>query len=470
MALMLALIVPLALALAAPMQAACCYFSAKDRDVDQPGQKAFITWEPDQKAETFTVQPKFQGNALDFGMVIPTPGRPKLDEMPRDFFRHLALYTVLLPLPEKIVDPVEAYEMSRRRRHYKSKMMEGKSALALTSAPGRHGVTVLESGVVGSLDYKIIEAEKADGLYAWLKENAYTYSGDEGTLKHYIDQKWIFTVMKIDTKQMKKGPDGAFLGEITPTRFSFASEKLVYPLRITQISVKKDTEALFYVQAPTQVDLKNNWSWAWSYRIMWLTSGTVCLSQKQMTEAERQELDERTQHLEKIRQEIPEFDTTKLEWAAQLTDKQLAVLDRPAELYGQGGFPDLPAEAKPATLDSIRTEFRARFEAAHLAASVPADFLKNYLERLNRFTPELGALESVPGTDGHTDYYFMPARTAPENELAALSQLKGHLKAGRFITKFRKKFLKHEMDLDLELVPTTGAPVEYQRILPQSPP
>src|SRR5216683_6662289 len=74
---------------------ACCYFAAKDKDVQQPGQKAFITWDPDKKLESFTVQPKFEGNAKDFGMVIPTPGKPRLDEMPRDFFKEMAVYTIL---------------------------------------------------------------------------------------------------------------------------------------------------------------------------------------------------------------------------------------------------------------------------------------------------------------------------------------------------------------------------------------
>src|ERR1700749_4474090 len=74
---------------------ACCYFSAKNADILQPAQKAFLTWDPDEKIETFTVQPKFEGNALDFGMVIPTPTQPKLHEMPRDFFKHLAVYTIM---------------------------------------------------------------------------------------------------------------------------------------------------------------------------------------------------------------------------------------------------------------------------------------------------------------------------------------------------------------------------------------
>ena len=87
----------LALGLWTPISAhgACCYFSAKDADILQPAQKAFLTWDPVEKVESFTVQPKFEGNAADFGMVIPTPARPKLDEMPRDFFKELAVYSIL---------------------------------------------------------------------------------------------------------------------------------------------------------------------------------------------------------------------------------------------------------------------------------------------------------------------------------------------------------------------------------------
>src|SRR5437763_2563466 len=91
---LLALAVTLAL-LPSRANAACCYFSAQNADILQPAQKVFITWDPVKQMESFTVQPKFEGNALDFGMVIPTPTQPKLHEMPRDFFKHLAVYSIL---------------------------------------------------------------------------------------------------------------------------------------------------------------------------------------------------------------------------------------------------------------------------------------------------------------------------------------------------------------------------------------
>src|SRR5438874_3868497 len=146
--------------------------------------------------------------------------------------------------------------------------------------PRRPEVKVVETGVVGSLEYKIVEAGRADDLYAWLKDNKYSFSGDEATLDYYVKKKWLFTVMKIDTMQMKKNPDGSFAGEVTPTRFQFASEQLIYPLKITQLSVKDKTEALFYVQTSYKVDLPGDLTYQYQWIPMlqnargWYNKGT----------------------------------------------------------------------------------------------------------------------------------------------------------------------------------------------------
>src|SRR3979490_431959 len=114
----------------AGVRAACCYFSAKNADILQPAQKVFITWDPSEKIETFTVQPKFEGNALDFGMVIPTPTQPKLHEMPRDFFKHLAIYTIMKrrESPQSKLMPMErlrlAGAMNRARDGARREMLE----------------------------------------------------------------------------------------------------------------------------------------------------------------------------------------------------------------------------------------------------------------------------------------------------------------------------------------------------------
>src|SRR5262249_35470631 len=176
-----------------PVDSACCYFSAKDKDILQPAQQAFLTWDPQEQVESFAVQPKFAANTLDFGMVIPTPSRPRLDEMPRDFFKELAVFTILkkreypesklLPRPPSEAASLGGINLGR--------------GMARTGAKG--SVRVLEAGVVGTLDYKIIVADQADDLFSWLKQHRYNYAGDEVTLDFYIQKRWFFTVMKIDT-------------------------------------------------------------------------------------------------------------------------------------------------------------------------------------------------------------------------------------------------------------------------------
>lgn len=318
---MLVLAVPLIWAMMgiAPPEAesACCYFSAKDKDVLQPAQKAFITWDPVEKVETFTVQPKFEGNAADFGMVIPTPSRPKLDEMPRDFFKTLAIFTILEPMDISKYKPPIAFRNSVRPR-------------GAASQP-KSTVKVLEAGIVGTLDYKIIQAERADDLYSWLKDNRYSYAGDEATLDHYIKKAWFFTVMKIDPMQTKKRADGSYEGEVTPTRFAFASEKLVYPLKITQISVKDKTEALFYVQAPQKMDLPGEFSHQFTWVPMWSQATGFALTGKLSEEEVRWQrhvkprVQEYLQRVQNLRQNQREPAT--LEWAKKITDGDIAVLE-----------------------------------------------------------------------------------------------------------------------------------------------
>jgi hypothetical protein len=300
-------------------KSACCYFAAKDKDVLQPAQKAFITWDAVKKVESFTVQPKFEGNAADFGMVVPTPSQPKLAEMPREFFKELAVFTILEPM-----------DLSKYKRF---RVMQSARVMIVESS-----VRVLEAGIVGSLDYKIIVADRADDLYTWLKENNYSYAGDEATLDFYIRKGWFFTVMKIDPEQMKQKPDGTYQGEITPTRFTFSSEKLIYPLKITQISVRDRTEALFYVQALHKMDLLGTFSYQFTWTPMWSNAMNFAIPEK-LTQQEKdwqQHVQPFTQQFARqatqMRQEglepaTLEWAPATLEWAKQITKKDIAVLD-----------------------------------------------------------------------------------------------------------------------------------------------
>jgi hypothetical protein len=444
------------------VEAACCYFSAKDKDILQPAQKAFLTWDPQEQIESFTVQPRFEGNALDFGMVIPTPARPRLDEMPRDFFKELAVFTIL-----------------KKREYPESKLLPDQRRLAMSGlgrgrAPGGMGgvllekakssVRVLEAGVVGTLDYKVIVADQAGDLFTWLKEHKYNYAGDQATLDFYIQKRWFFTVMKIDTMQMKRNADGTFTGDVSPTRFQFASEKLIYPLRITRLSVRDKTEALFYVQAPYKVDLPGDFTYQYQWLPMlqnaqgWYAKGifgthTLPGKADDWLAAVQPSLEATLQRGQQLgfqfvsgRRPQPNPQgriATTLEWAKRLAADDLQVL------RGEAAFGEkLPDVDEGFTQADVADP--AKREAAY----------KVIRERLEKYRKE------SPGG------YLV--RTAPAEDLKQLKLLVGHLKDGQFVTKFRKTFTKGEMDEDLVMVPAKIGNAEdrseYEEILPTSPP
>jgi len=454
------LAVALLVALAPPADSACCYFSAKDKDMLQPAQKVFITWDPEEQVESFTVQPKFEGNAVDFGMVIPTPAQPKLAEMPRDFFKSLALFTIL-----------------KKREYPYSKLLPPLPAAPAgaggggggfggrgVAKDGRATVRVLETGVVGSLDYKIIEADRADGLFDWLKDNKYHYAGDEATLDFYIKKKWFFTVMKIDAMQMKRNADGTFAGEVTPTRFQFVTKELIYPLKITQLSVKDKTEALFYVQAPYKVDLQgdNTYQYQWVPMLQnvrgWYAKGIFGKNEMpgkadEWLDAIKDQVPSLTARGRELgfnfqwgQRPTPNKDgrtATTLEWAKRLTAEDIKVLN------GQAAYSEkLPDPDEGFTEKDVQDPKQAQevFKVIH--------------ERLARFQKER------PGG------YLV--REAPEKDLKEMKILAGHMKPGQFVTKFRKTFTKGEMNDDLLIIPAKlGKAVdssEYEEILPSSPP
>jgi hypothetical protein len=442
------------------IQAACCYFSAKNADILQPAQKVFITWNPEEKVETFTVQPKFEGNALDFGMVIPTPTQPKLHEMPRDFFKHLAVYTIMKqrqsPQSKLLYLGNHRLRDGREmlRRDANNKAGEGKGE----SEAERPKVIVLEAGIVGSLDYKIISAGRADDLFQWLKDNKYSYSGDEATLNHYIQKKWLFTVMKIDTMQMKRNKDGTFDGEVTPTRFQFASDKLVYPLKITQISVREKTEALFYVQAPHKVDLQGDMTYQYTW-IPMLQAATGCTPggikgggeewvkafgpQIPPLMAKANALGFRFTPGQRPQANNKGHIPTTMEWARKLSKDDVGILTGKAPYSERVPNPD-----EGFTIADCKDKERAKA----IAKVIRARLAKAQQER------PFGYL----------------VREAPADDIRNLQQLAGHLSESLFITKFRKLFARDEMNDDLLIVPAryNGSEdnSEYEELLPVSPP
>ncbi|HZZ82127.1 MAG TPA: DUF2330 domain-containing protein [Gemmataceae bacterium] len=405
----------------------------------QPSQIAFITWDPDKKVETVTVQPRFEGNALDFGMVIPTPSQPKLDTMPRDFFKALGTFTMpkRRAFPESKLLP-RIFPPGMGGGFGAPRAMAEKAGGLGNAAPEEPKTTVevLEVGQVGSLEYKIIAAGKSDDLFKWLKDNKYGYDGDEATLNYYVQKKYFFTVMKIDTLQMKRNKDGTFTGDVTPTRFTFSSEKLVYPTRITQVSVKDETDALFYVQAPFKVDLPGDMT----YQYQWVSTLQDIMNQMgpgELTETNRnwlKKLDGKTPALiqqaqklgfhfnlgQQVRPNAKARHASTLEWAKKLTAEDIQIL------AGSRPFSDTVPDPDDGF---TQADMRDRQRSVAITKIINHRLLKSQKEQPRGYL----------------------VRDAKKDDLKLLPVLQGHVQANMYLTKVRHVFAKAEMNEDLVL-------------------
>jgi hypothetical protein len=172
--------------------------------------------------------------------------------------------------------------------------------------------------------------------------------------------------------------------------------------RITQISVKDQTEALFYVQAPDKMDLPGDLSYEYTWTPMWSQATSFAIPDK-LTEQEKTwqqyvqpRLQQDLQKVQQLRQQRHEPAT--LEWARKITADDIRVLE------------------------------------------------------------------------GQKPYN----REAPQEDVGKLKLLKGHVKAGQFVTKLRKVFRTDEMTDDLLFtrarVGDQDDDLEYMSILPTSPP
>ena len=79
----------------APARAACCYFAAKDKDVIQPAPEGLHHLGRQREGRDLHRPAEVRGQRPGLRHGHPHAGPAKLDEMPRDFFKELAVFTIL---------------------------------------------------------------------------------------------------------------------------------------------------------------------------------------------------------------------------------------------------------------------------------------------------------------------------------------------------------------------------------------
>ena len=221
--------------------APCVVFTPPEEELNGTGQRAFIAYSPQTQRVDLVPSINLTGEASEFAIVIPTPSIPKLDTVDRRIFRELNDLTM----------PVTRWRGGGGSSGCNVFTTEDSDSVATFDSAGEaEGVTVISEQEVGAFDTVILTADNPMALTDWLDEHGYHHSIDDNAiLQSYIDQKWIFTAMRLSTQFQdgRRRRAQFFDATIDPILLTYTAETLIYPLRLTSISAREGTDVIVYI-------------------------------------------------------------------------------------------------------------------------------------------------------------------------------------------------------------------------------
>lgn len=182
---------------------ACCTAYPGDRPVRLVGEQVIIVWDAAKKVQHFVRQASFEGEAENFGFIVPTPTKPEVAVADEKAFGRL------MKLIPKKSEPAAAAEGG-------FEMADAKSE-----------VQVIEQYKVGDYLATILKADDGKAMLKWLEQNGYdSRPAMETWLDHYAKQDWVFTALKFIRKPEDSDP------KTTALRLSFKTEVPHYPYKM----------------------------------------------------------------------------------------------------------------------------------------------------------------------------------------------------------------------------------------------
>jgi len=216
-ALIAGLVVTFLLSLNASSVPACCPVAMVGKPVVNADQTVIIIWDAAAKTQHFIRKASFTSDAEDFGFLIPSPSLPELAEAGDDAFPYLG----------QVTEP----EVKWRPRPIETPFGCAAPASLEGSRPAAAPalVKVVAEKEVAGFQAAVLEAESAQALVNWLKENGYNYSPEvEEWAKPYVQLGWNITALKV----ARKGEGTRQQNVVAPAlRMSFHTERPLFPYR-----------------------------------------------------------------------------------------------------------------------------------------------------------------------------------------------------------------------------------------------
>lgn len=242
-------------------------------DVVIPDQRALIHFT--NGVQRLVIETRFTGTGTNFAWVIPLPAQPVIEQSTTGVF----------PTLEFLFRPRIRHDVTR---YYVGMLIgtgmilliafAGRSASfilailfvvlvligmllpslvkatakASASGPSAAAVTVLNRQVVGVFETATIASRDPAALEDWLVANGFRLSTNSTPIiADYVRDDWVFVTAKV-----RKDDADTETGTVHPLSFTFATERPVYPLRLTGVD-NGPLRVELYVFAPWRVKARH---------------------------------------------------------------------------------------------------------------------------------------------------------------------------------------------------------------------
>ncbi|MET4926608.1 DUF2330 domain-containing protein [Streptomyces sp. PSRA5] len=196
-------------------------------------ETSVVRW--DGATEQIVMRFTVRGNAPEAAWIMPVPSRAKVELGDPDLFSEL--------------DDLTAPEF-RTRYYFWPRSADWPFASdvdGLSAAGPLPGSTAPPVGVVGrerlgDFDVARLTATDPDALRDWLDTNGFDLPPDLTTgLQPYVDREWEYVAVRLAPEDA-----GATLrGTLDPLRLSFASDRLIYPMRLSRLADRPQSLGLY---------------------------------------------------------------------------------------------------------------------------------------------------------------------------------------------------------------------------------
>ena len=180
----------------------CCLAFADGTPMTLVGERAIIVWDAARQREHFVREASFDGEAKDFGFIVPAPTKPEVAEADEEAFQVL----------ERLVPTMTS---------------AGNDSVAASADAMDESVELIEQYMVGDFEVSVLKGTDGATINGWLKTNGYTSRpAMEAWLDHYAKMDWFFAALKFVRGEGQESP------ETTAVRVSFDTDVPFYPYKM----------------------------------------------------------------------------------------------------------------------------------------------------------------------------------------------------------------------------------------------